>query len=192
MELRKKFLSVAALAFAAALSTGIAVSASAEDTIDGFAITHVAVRTEGTQEKPDAMGIRFKTTVGADAATTYADADCYTTVSFTSSAEGSEKAYTKDVAVELWRSEGDGWNTVVLGMGEADYATEITAKSYIKVSDTLVYETEAKTMSVEEAAAKAMQNGGKAEMLKEYTKNAVSSIALDQATEPFKQVTRLH
>ncbi len=183
--MRKKLLSVAALAFAAALSTGIAVSASAaeEGKLDGFAITHVAVRTEGTQEKPDAKGIRFKTTVGADAATTYADADCYTNVSFTSSAEGEEKAYSKNVAVELWRSKGDGWNTVVVGMGEADYATEITAKSYIKVSDTEVYETTAKTMSVEEAAAKAMQNGETAEMLAEYTKNAITGeITLDKAT----------
>ncbi len=182
MELRKKLLSVAALAFAAALSTGIAVSAGAEDTLDGFAITGVSVRTEGTAELPNATGIRFKTVVGENAATTYADADCYTNISFTSDVEGSEKAYSKDVAVQLWRSKGDGWNTVVVGIPESDYATEITAKSYIKVSDTLVYETGSVEMSIEEAAAKAMQNGDAAEKLEEYTKNAVSSIELDKAT----------
>ncbi len=181
MELRKKLLSVASLAFAAALSAGVAVSAGAENEApSSFAITHVGVRTVGTQDAPNATGIRFLTTVGADAANTYAEAECYTTLSFTSSAEGTEKNYSKDIAVQYWRADGKGWNTVLVGIPSSDYDTAITAKSYIKVSDTVVYKTAEKTMSIEEAAAKAMQNGDDSAKLKEYTANAASSIALDK------------
>ena len=183
MELRKKLLSVASLAFAAALSAGVAVSAGAENEApSSFAITHVGVRTVGTEAAPNATGIRFLTTVGADAANTYAEAECYTTLSFTSSAEGEEKNYSKDIAVQYWRADGKGWNTVLVGIPSSDYDTAITAKSYIKVSDTVVYETAEKTMSIEEAAAKAMQNGDKSAKLEEYTANAVSSIVLDKET----------
>lgn len=154
-SMRKKFIGVAALAFVAALSAGVAsvnVQANTDNTLSGFAITATSVRTN------EPAGLRFKTDVGADAKTTYADAECYTVVSFTSSVSGTEKTYTAEVPAQVWRAEEDGWNTVLLDIPASDYATEITAKSFI-VGENFTYETAPVTVSIADTAAKALVDG---------------------------------
>ena len=189
MELRKKFLSVAALAFAAALSTGIAVSATAEEdnTLEGFGITGYSVRTENFKDKQgveveNSTGLRFKT-VTPDAKDAYEDA--YTIITVAGAAEEADQA---KVSAQVWRSEGNGWNTVLLGIPAEAYGTEITAQSYV-VLDGQLYETEPFTISIDVAASKALNMGYTNDVLYDYTANTVESITLDKATLALDQLT---
>lgn len=185
MELRKKFLSVAALAFAAALSTGIAISASAEgeQALNGFEITHTSVRlVVGTKEDPS--GLRFKTVTPAGES---AYVEAYTNITFTSNVvtnknpNGDAVNYSAKVPTSSWTE--DGWNTVLLEIPSTDYGTQITAQSYVKVSDTEVYVTEAKTTSIAKTASLVMQKNNESNAaLEAYVAGAVESITLNETS----------
>ena len=106
MELRKKLLAVVSLAFAAALSTGIAVSASAETEptkLDGFKIDGVSVRvtdevrTDADGNERNTSGIRFKT-VTPEAKEAYEGARVVTTLTI-------DGIGSKDVAAQAWRTD---------------------------------------------------------------------------------------
>ena len=137
MAMRKKLLSVVALAFAAALSTGVAVTASAEtapETLAGFEVKAVSVRID--ENETNKSGIRFQT-VTPEAKDAYADAKCYTQLGVEATVSGETKVWKLDVNANVWRTEGEnGWNTVLANIPADSYAKEITAQSFIAVSDT--------------------------------------------------------
>ena len=176
MELRKKIFGVAALAFAVALGAGVwSVNAEAEGeaALNGFEITATSVRTA------DPAGLRFQTVVGANAATTYAEAEAYTTLTLTTGGA----TYTTTSAVNAWTTDGKGWNTVLLGIPASDYVTEVTAQSFIKVSDTEVYATEAVTSSIAKTASFLMNMGETEEEVTKYTAGAVTAIEVAETAE---------
>ena len=187
MKMSKKLLAVASLAFASALSAGIAVNASAasEQRWDGFAITARAIRTENP------AGLRFRTEAAEltpELMAQFATAKCYTTVSFTTQGGLS---YTTDVPVGVWRTEANdanyvpGWNTVLLDIPNTDYATDITAKSYIVVNETTTYATEAVTVSIAQTASEVMNaKGAIDETLNAYVTN-VQSLTVDATATAF-------
>lgn len=148
MELRKKLISVAALAFTVALGAGMAtMTASAEEELTGFAITEFSVRVNGKtdDEGNDTSGLRFKTVTpeGKEAYDAY-----YTVLSI-------EGKGSKTVWADTWRSTNDGWNTVVMGIPQSDYKTDITATSYVEI-DGEVFATDAATLNLSEAASLAI------------------------------------
>ncbi len=181
--MRKKIAIVASLAFAAALSAGIAganvnVNADAA-TWTGFEITATSVRLgEGTKQNPS--GLRFQTVASsltADLKAQYADAECYTTISFTYDGQN----YSTDVPVSVWASE-NSWNTVLLEIPAGAYTTEITAQSFIKLNETTTYETLAVTSSIAKTASLVMNAGTIDAKLDAYVAGAVSSVELDKET----------
>ena len=189
--MRKKLLSVVALAFAAALSTGVAVTASADDAVatqnlEGFAVKAVSVRIDENEENKS--GIRFQT-VTPEGKAAYEGAKCYTqlgveaTVTPEGATEPVTKVWTLDVNANVWRATGEnGWNTVLANIPADSYAKEITAQSFIAVSDTEVYATEVKSASIAWAASQVLAGGGTAEKLNTYVAGAVQSITLDKTT----------
>ncbi len=150
---RMKWFGIATLACAASLCAGFGaanVTANAAEALDDFAITATAVRTE------DPSGLRFKVDCPVDQAEV---TNAYTVVSLTT-ADGEE--YTTNVPATVWRTEGDGWNTVLLEIPESDYVTEVTAQAFVTV-DGVEYATEAQTSSIAKTALDAY-NGGVATM----------------------------
>lgn len=152
---RKKI--VATLATCAFLALGVGavrISANAEQALSGFEISSVSVRVNAATDEngKDTSGIRFKTDVGANAKETYKDAYCYTMLII------EDKDAIREVAAQVWRAENDGWNTVVMGIPESDYATDITAQSFIQVNESTVYATEAVSYSISDAAELILQD----------------------------------
>ena len=177
--MRKHLIAVSAIAFALAVGAG-AYSANVKADAaswEGFAITATAVRTQ------DPSGLRFKTVatnMTPELMAQYPNAECYTTLTFTSSVGGEEKEYRTNVPATIWRPEGDGWNTVLLDIPVSDYATEVTAQSFIKISDTVQYETKTVTSSIGKTASESILAGETSELVKKYVANTV--VTLDKET----------
>ena len=154
-QLRKKFVGVTVLAFAFALSTGVAVAnvtANAAEAKADFAITATSIRLDDPAKEGVDSGLRFKVDVPvAQAEVTNA----YTTLTVTP--VGGTKV-TTNVPATVWRTDGSGWNTVLLDIPSTDYVTEVTAQAFATI-DGVVYETEAVTMSIAKTAAKAIATG---------------------------------
>ncbi len=156
LQRKIKWFGVATLACAAALCAGFGaanVTADAASTMDGFEILYTSVRI-GNATTDNPSGLRFK----VDLPENVAKADvtnAYTKVSFTA-ADG--EAYSTNVEATVWRSEGDGWNTVLLDIPDTDYKTQITAQAFMTVKG-VEYETEVKTSSISTTARKAVEKG---------------------------------
>ena len=182
MKLRKKLLSVTALAFAIALGAGVfslKAQAEGEQELADFEVTATSIRTA------DPAGLRFQTVVGANAATTYANAEAYTTLTLTMG----DTTYTTTSTVNAWTVDGKGWNTVLLGIPEVNYITEVTAQSFIKVDETTTYATQAVTSSIAKTASLLMNAGERAETVTKYTANAVTAIEMAQTAEVYVGTT---
>ncbi len=152
---RRKIVATLATCALVALGVGaVRISANAEQAPSGFEISSVSVRVNAATDSngKDTSGIRFKTDVGANAKETYKDAACYTMIGIES------MNASKKVAAQVWRAENDGWNTVVMGIPESDYATDITAQSFIKVNESTVYATKAVSYSISDAAVLILQD----------------------------------
>ena len=150
---------------------------------NGFAITATAVRMN------DPVGLRFKTDVErlTPVMKKYnPNAEYYTTLTFTRS-DGQEFAITR--SVEVWRPDGNGWNTVLLSIPESDYATEITAQSFIKLNgrETAFYQTEPVTISIAQTAAAAISYGTTSEYLTQYVDEQVFSITMDKTSASMEE-----
>ena len=176
--MRKKFIGIAALAFVATLSAGVAsvnAQADTENTLDGFAITATSVRLDDTTKEGVDSGLRFKVDVPMGATVT----DAYTTITLTTAGG---QAYTTEVEATVWRTDNSGWNTVLLDIPESDYATQVTAKAYATINGT-AYATAAEMSSIAKTAAKAMANGtATADQVGEYVKNVSLELGQKQAT----------
>lgn len=183
MELRKKLISVAALAFTVALGAGMAcMTASAEEQQPTLKISGVAVRTENFKDAQGkdiegSSGIRFKT----DSSLEKGNFEAYTIVS----AEG---VGSKKVAATAWRPDNDGWNTVVAGIPKDDYVKEITAQSFIVLSNTQVVISNPVSYSISQAAAEGIKQenlkGAEADqnlidVLQQYNKEPVEQPGAD-------------
>ena len=185
----KKIKWMAALAGVSALTfyagAHISVQASANNTAqlwDGFAITATAVRTA------DPVGLRFKTDVERLTPTMKKynpDAEYYTTLTFTAGG----KTYSKDIPATVWRADGSGWNTVLLSIPESDYATEITAQSFIKLNgkETEFFQTEPVTVSITQTAAAAISYGATQNYITQYVDEQVSSLTLDKTSATMEE-----
>ncbi len=174
MELRKKLISVAALAFSLALSAGVAISASAEgeQTMTGFDISATSIRLDDPNKEGVDSGLRFK----VDCPTSDVE-DAYTILTMTTSAG---VAKTAKVHTEVWRQDNSGWNTVVANIPDTDYVTEITAQAFVTVND-IVYKTDAETSSIAKTASLVMNDKNVMdETLNAYV--SVASLTLDQET----------
>lgn len=187
MELRKKLISVAALAFAMALSTGIAVSASAEGepVFDGtFNISATSVRISDREEDgKNTSGLRFKTDVipNDETADYQSSAYCYTTITVNATVGEETKDWSANVAADLWREDGSGWNTVLANIPQESYTSSVTAQSFIKVDENTVYATPAVSSSIALTASKAMQEGDQSAKLLDYTAGVVTEVTLDKS-----------
>ena len=72
---------------------------------------------------------------------------------------------------------------MLLDIPSSDYVTEISAQSFVKVSDTEVYATEVKTTSIAKTASLVMQqNGESTAALEAYVSGAIESISLNAAS----------
>ena len=174
--MRKKISLVASLAFAVALSAGIAganVNAKAETNWSDFEISATAIRTASP------AGLRFKVDCPVDYSANE-EVEAWTNISFTSDVEGTERSYSTNIPVKCWR-DASGWNAVLLEIPASDYATEITAQAFVKVDGT-TYQTGAVTFSIAKTAATLMNGGETAEEVTKYTAGAVTNITLSEAT----------
>ena len=190
MELKKKFLGLATLAFVASLSVGIAVTtASANEPVETAKFEMVG----GAQVRTaDPAGIRFVTDVNnlyKQQLQTQYPTDTYTyvwgtTVSFTASGDTEETVM--DAKTDKWLNDGTRWYTALVNIPATDYLTEITAESYVKIynGEELV-ETKtvsnAQTRSIAYSASWALNDGYEDAILKTYTA-AISdaSVTLDK------------
>lgn len=188
MKIKKVWISLLAGMFTLALGAGVcsgkSMEVNAAETASywtGFSINGAAVRTE------DPVGLRFKTVAERLTPTMKKynpDAEYYTVLTFTSSVEGESQEYTLTRNADVWRADGSGWNTVLLGIPESDYTTEITAQSFIKLNgrENAFYQTEKVTISITQTAAAAISYGATSERITQYVENEVSSVSLDQTT----------
>ncbi len=189
--MKKKFTLVASLAFAAALSAGIAgasVTAQAEtDWGTDFKITEAAVRLgDGTVGNP--TGLRFKVNC-PDVLKDTEGAEHYTVLSFTSSVEGEAQEYNLKVPATKWRADGSGWNAVLLEIPASDYVTEVTATSYVAIDGEVVHTSNAATTSIAKTASHVLAAGMVDAKLDAFVEGAVDSIALDQTSATFNQLS---
>ena len=170
-------LSLLAATFTACLGGSLMIQqASAASQIDETAFVMykgASVRTEGTQEYPNATGLRFKTYASdfkEDLQAVYPvgtyDYSWYTQLRFTMwdgvSMNGDLKKYTSyesNVPTSAWNE--DGWNTVLLNIPDNALAIDITAQSFVEVKDAngdIVYalNTKAVTYSAAQTASWAL------------------------------------
>ena len=160
------------------------VQASAESSAKlwkGFSITATAVRTA------DPAGLRFKTDVERLTPLVQKynpDAEYYTTLTFTRS-DGEQFEITRNV--DVWRPDGSGWNMVLLKIPESDYATQVTAQSFIQLNETTLYQTEPVTVSIAQTAATAISYGTTSEYVAQYVENVVTGVALNQTSATLQE-----
>ena len=190
MELKKKFLGLATLAFVASLSVGIAVTtASANEPVETAKFEMVG----GAQVRTaDPAGIRFVTDVNnlyKQQLQTQYPTDTYTyvwgtTVSFTASGDTEETVM--DAKTDKWLNDGTRWYTALVNIPATDYLTEITAESYVRIyngEDLVDTKTvsNAQTRSIAYSASWALNDGYEDAILKTYTA-AISdaSVTLDK------------
>ena len=174
-----------ACAFAFFAGAYTCVQASANDTAqlwDGFAITAAAIRTD------DPVGLRFKTDVERLTPTMKKynpDAEYYTVLTLTTGG----KEYTTKRYADVWRPDGSGWNTVLLGIPESDYETVVTAQSFIKLNgkETAFYQTEAVTVSIAQTAAAAMSYGATQSYITQYVDDIVTDVSLEQTSASLEE-----
>ena len=168
-QLKKCCLSLLAVFALASASVGASVATKAQSTIDESKFTMfkgASVRVEGTTEHPDAKGLRFKTYAEDfkdDLHAVYSPDNYnyhwYTQLRFKLLKDGSTTeytSYTTEVNATVWHSEG--WNTVLLDIPTSAVAANITAQSFVEVTDKngdTVYEanTEVRTYSAAETAS---------------------------------------
>ena len=179
--MRKQFIAVAALAMAVSAGAGVYSASIHADAAawTGFEITATSVRIgDGTKTNPS--GLRFQTVVAGITPELMAanpDAKCYTTLTLTA-ADG--ETYTKDVPATVWTPDGSGWNTVLLGIPDTDYVTEVSAQSFIVLNDTTTYETEVVKSSIAKTASKALNLGvATQEQVGKYVAGVVTAIEMD-------------
>ena len=174
---RKALICLASLACTLFAGVGIHTvnrQVSAQTDMSAFTISQSSVRTD----KP--AGLRFK----VDCPVQAADAEnAYTRLTFT--AAGGE-AYSTNVPATVWRTDNSGWNTVLLGIPQSDYATEISAQSFIMVGG-VQYQTAVETTSIAKTASKVMDGSEKDELVSHYVQGQVSAITLNKTSATLEQ-----
>lgn len=188
MKRQLKWAGILAGACALACGFGIynvsSVEANAVETPlywEGFSIDGLAIRTTNP------TGLRFKTVAERLTPTMKKynpDAEYYTTITLTTNG----REYKTNVNTEVWRDE-IGWNTVVLGIPQSDYETQITAQSFIRLNgkEEAFYQTEPVTISIAQTAAAGMSYGMTSDYITQYVEDIVTSVTLDKATASIEQ-----
>ena len=180
--MRKKITLVTALAFAAAISAGFGmanVQADAATEKGGFAITATSVRLDDANKEGVDSGLRFK----VECPDAKADVTNAYTKLIVTPVGGTTKV--TNVPATVWRSAGDGWNTVLLDIPDTDYVTEVTAQAFVTVGG-VEYQTAPVTSTIAKAAAMAMATGVATEaQVGHYV--ALTSITLDKETATLAQ-----
>lgn len=176
---KSKWIGLTAFAFALAASAGVhsvCTQVKADPNMQNFVISAPSVRLD------DPIGLRFK----VDCPTTQVT-EAYTKLTFISrvvtseNPEGQSKTYVVDVSADVWRTEGDGWNTVLLGIPSSDYATEIMAQAFVTL-DGVQYQTSAVTTSIAQTASEVLNLGETSSVLDAYVDNQVSNISLNKTS----------
>ena len=179
--MRKKLTLLASLAFAAALSAGVAgasISAQADTDWANFQIKEASVRLgNGTKENP--TGLRFKIDCPVDLRAEEG-AEYYTTISFTA-----DKPYTTNVPATHWRADASGWNTLLLEIPSQYYTMDVTATAVVKL-DGETY-TATATSSIAKTASIVMNGGQKDAKLDAFVAGAVTDITLSEATATLQE-----
>ena len=193
MELRKKILGLATIAFVATLGFGVAgINASAEEPT----VTAKFEMVENTQIRiNDPSGIRFLTDVNetykTELAKTYSTENHTwvwgTELTFT---DVKNNTWTIDAKTEKWIENDTRWYTTLVGIPNTDYLTEITAESYVKIYDaeeTLVYTetvSNPQTSSIARTASWVLNDGYDHDVLYTYTKAIPdTSVTLNKESE---------
>lgn len=176
--MRKKFIGIASLAMVSALSAGLAVAnvrANAADALADFAITATSVRFDDPEKDGVDSGLRFMVEVPENVKK--ADVtNAYTKITFTTAGG---KAYSTNVEATVWRTDGSGWNTVLLDIPESDYITEVTAQAFMTANDK-EWQTQAQTSSIAKTASIVMNaNNALDDRLTAYVAG-VTSVVIDQ------------
>ena len=182
--MRKKITLVASLAFAMALCAGVAsanVSAQADTDWTQFTISEASIRTATP------AGLRFKVNCPVD----YSEdetVEAWTKLTFVSDVDPDApgKTYTTNVPATAWRTDGSGWNAVLLDIPASDYVTEVTAQSFVKINETTVYQTNEATTSIAKTAATSLSLGiDTSEAVANYVKAVAQSVTVaETATLP--------
>ena len=190
MDKKTKWISLLSVVCALTLSAGVyatnTVRAQAQDAPTlwtGFEISATAVRTANP------TGLRFKTDVERLTPTMKKynpDAEYYTMLTLTT-ANG--QSWSSTVEATVWRPDESGWNTVLLEIPESDYATQITAQSFIKLNgkETAFYKTEPVTVSISQTAAAAVSYGATSTYVQEYYDDIVTGVTLDKQSVTLEQ-----
>ena len=174
----------AAFGFGAYNVASVQANASESATLwTGFEISATAVRTANP------TGLRFKTDVERLTPTMKKynpDAEYYTTLTLTT-ANG--QSWSTTVEATVWRPDGSGWNTVLLDIPESDYATQVTAQSFVRLNGTedKFYQTEPVTVSIAQTAAAAVSYGATGTYVQEYYTDIVTGVTLDKTSATLEQ-----
>ena len=176
--LKRKIL-ICLASLACTLLTGLGIytvnrQVNAQVDASSFVISKSAVRTD------DPTGLRFKVDCPVQASGVE---NAYTRLTFTSKAG---QSYTTEVPATVWRTDGSGWNTVLLGIPESDYATEISAQSFVIV-DGVQYQTTVETTSIAKTASWLMCESAGDALISHYVQGQVSQIALDTTSVTLEQ-----
>ena len=175
---RKKML-ICLASLACTLFAGVGIhmvnkQVNAQMVMSEFTISQSAVRTD------DPSGLRFK----VDCPVQEADAEnAYTRLTFTA-ADG--ERYFTTVPATVWRTDNSGWNTVLLGIPESDYATEISAQSFVTVGG-IQYQTAVETTSIAKTASKAMDGSANDALVSHYVQGQVSNITVQTTSATLEQ-----
>ncbi len=190
---RKNAMKLTALAFVLSLSVGVVttkavVNATAQTETAAFEmVSGASVRTDAP------TGIRFATTVNdAYKATLSEDYDYVWGTKLTFTKAGNQ-TYTTYVDTQVWTDTTQTrWNTVLLGVPEGDYLTEITAESYVKgyakddaeKANVLFSDVvgNAQTRSIAWAASWALNDGETSEVLSDYVAAITDEVTLSAST----------
>lgn len=162
----------------------VQASASESATLwTGFEISATAVRTANP------TGLRFKTDVERLTPTMKKynpDAEYYTTLTLTTAGG---QSWSTTVEATVWRPDGSGWNTVLLDIPESDYATQVTAQSFVKLNgrEDKFYQTEPVTISIAQTAAAAVSYGATGTYVQEYYTDIVTGVTLDKTSATLEQ-----
>ena len=174
---RKALICLASLACTVFAGLGIRTvhkQVSAQTSMSTFTISQSSVRTD----KP--AGLRFK--VDCPKSVTEVE-NAYTRLTFTA-ADG--ESYSTDVDANVWRTDNSGWNTVLLGIPQSDYATEISAQSFVTVGG-VQYQTAVETTSIAKTASKVMDGGQDDALVSHYVQGQVSAITLNKTSVTLEQ-----
>ena len=163
------------MAVGALTALGVAsVNASAQETDwSAFQVSYTSVRKADVSNQLPG-GLRFRVDCPVDYHNNDA-VECYTTLTLTTGGT----VYRRNVSATVWRTDGSGWNTVIVDIPASDYTTEISAQAFV-VMDDATYQTEVKTTTIAKTASWVLNFKPDEDGVAHYVAGKVQNISLNR------------